>query len=176
MKHKRPPPIKEDVTCNLVPMIDIMFLLLLFFMLSADMTQRQFEDVVLPSASMVQTGDELLGDEQITTINLFHKPEGGGFTCSLYKNLACRDAEHWRYAVRSLELTRETLDGQIKVEAESAMETEIDPLVKKRMSARKVVIRADGGAPFGDVQRVMMLCGQHGIYKIEVAAAEPPKA
>ena len=32
--------VEEQVACNLIPMIDIMFLLLLFFMLSAEMTQR----------------------------------------------------------------------------------------------------------------------------------------
>lgn len=173
---KKPPQVKEDVTCNLVPMIDIMFLLLLFFMLSADMTQRQFEDVVLPSASMVQTGDDLLGNDQITTVNIFHRPEGGGFSCALYKNAVCRDVEHWRYAVRSQEFSAQTIREQIRIEAEATMEQDIDPVVKKRMSARKVLIRADSGAPYGDIQRVMLICGEVGVYKIEVAAAEPPKA
>ena len=43
---------EEQVACNLIPMIDIMFLLLLFFMLSADMTQRDTEDLTLPVANM----------------------------------------------------------------------------------------------------------------------------
>ena len=36
--------VEESVGCNLIPMIDIMFLLLLFFMLGADMSQRDLEE------------------------------------------------------------------------------------------------------------------------------------
>ena len=44
------PETEESVGCNLIPMIDIMFLMLLFFMLGADMTQRELADVKLPKA------------------------------------------------------------------------------------------------------------------------------
>ena len=49
MSRKRSKPsVKEDVTCNLIPMVDIMFLLLLFFILGADMSQREQADLILP--------------------------------------------------------------------------------------------------------------------------------
>ena len=32
MARRKAPSVKEDVTCNLIPMVDIMFLLLLFFL------------------------------------------------------------------------------------------------------------------------------------------------
>ena len=40
---------EENVSCNLIPMIDIMFLLLLFFMLGADMTVHSIPLVINPS-------------------------------------------------------------------------------------------------------------------------------
>ena len=46
--------VEETVACNLIPMIDIMFLLLLFFMLSADMTTRVAEDIKIPRADMIK--------------------------------------------------------------------------------------------------------------------------
>ena len=42
---------EEDVSPNLIPMIDIMFLLLLFFMLNADMSQRELEELTPPIAT-----------------------------------------------------------------------------------------------------------------------------
>ena len=45
---------QELVNPNLIPMIDIMFLLLLFFMLGADMGQRELEEVRLPKAAEVK--------------------------------------------------------------------------------------------------------------------------
>ena len=61
--------VEENVACNLIPMIDIMFLLLLFFMLSADMTQRVDEDMTLPVASKAKE-DEKKGNSDTTTLNL----------------------------------------------------------------------------------------------------------
>ena len=178
MSRRKPPGVKEDVTCNLIPMIDIMFLLLLFFMLSADMTQREFEDVVLPSADQVEEAvKEKETGEETTTVNIFHRPDSATFTCPLYSHGSlCRDQEHWIIGVRSQEFTRDTIRAQLQIEAEASLEPEPDPETNKRMSARKVIIRADHMAPYGDIQRVMQYCGEFGIYKIEVAAAAPIKA
>ena len=56
------------------------------------------------------------------------------------------------------------------------METVPDPVAKKLLSARNVLIRADSAAPYGDIQKVIEYCGLVGIYKIEVAAARPAAA
>ena len=48
----------EHVNPNLIPMIDIMFLLLLFFMLGADMGQRELEEVMLPKAASMKEDKE----------------------------------------------------------------------------------------------------------------------
>jgi biopolymer transport protein ExbD len=42
---------ESAVAPNLVPMVDVMFLLLLFLMVTADQSRREFEDVALPVAA-----------------------------------------------------------------------------------------------------------------------------
>src|SRR5688572_9440991 len=62
--------VEENVACNLIPMIDIMFLLLLFFMLSADMSQRVTEDMKIPEADMVKEDPKKKEGYETTTVNL----------------------------------------------------------------------------------------------------------
>ncbi len=165
---------EESISPNLIPMIDIMFLLLLFFMLSADMSQRQLEEVVLPQASQVkEEKKEATEGESTTTINIHHVTEKGA-DCAVYANGGiCRDVNHWRWAIRGHDYTKDTIKDQLQVEAQMHMETVIDPKAKKLLSGLRVLIRADSGSPYGDVQKVIELCGTVGIYKVEVAAAKP---
>ena len=81
MSGKRKLELQEDVAPNLIPMIDIMFLLLLFFMLGADMGQRDIEEVQLPKATSIREDKEAekKGGGRLT-VNVLHR----------YKNeLAC---------------------------------------------------------------------------------------
>src|SRR5437867_13406542 len=91
--------IQEDVSPNLMPMIDIMFLLLLFFMLGADMGQRELEEVMLPKAlSMKEEKENKEKDKNKLTINVYHKYE---VKCALYqKGAVCRDDAHWRTGIK----------------------------------------------------------------------------
>ena len=60
-KHSKLPPLKEDISPNVVPMIDIMFLLLLFFMLGADMSQRESVEIQLSKADQIKEDKETPG-------------------------------------------------------------------------------------------------------------------
>jgi biopolymer transport protein ExbD len=165
---------EESISPNLIPMIDIMFLLLLFFMLSADMSQRQFEDVVLPAASEVKEAAKANEEGETTaTINIHHATDKG-VNCAIYANGGvCREADHWKWAIRGHDYTKDTLKEQLQVEAQLHPEPAPDPIAKKILSALKILVRADSAAPYGDVQKVIEVCGTVGIYKIEVAAAKP---
>src|SRR5262245_34787433 len=66
------PEVQEEVVANLIPMIDIMFLLLLFFMLGSDMAQRQFEDVDLAVAASAD--EDKKEDSDVLTVNVHHLP------------------------------------------------------------------------------------------------------
>src|SRR5262245_25090100 len=107
------PAAEESVGCNLIPMIDIMFLLLLFFMLGADMTQRELAAVVLPKADKCKEDDankaKTSGPPR-TTVNVYHRPTSSAFACAAHDGHAiCRDDSHWLIDVRKKEYTRETL-------------------------------------------------------------------
>lgn len=118
-RRKKAPALKDDVAPNLIPMVDIMFLLLLFFILGADMSQREQADLVLPPADMVKEEKEKSVEEATTTINIQHRPESGGFQCPVNKRgQVCRDKDHWQVVIRGKELAWENVEAQIKAEAE----------------------------------------------------------
>jgi len=167
--------VKEDVQCNLIPMVDVMFLLLLFFMLGADMSQREQADLILPEASEIQENKENKSDEPTTTVNIQHRPKTASFDCPVNTQGGyCRDAEHWSIVIRGQDVARSALKDQLQVEADENLEKDIDPAAGKQLSARKVIIRADKAAPYGDVNKIIETCSLVGIYKIEVGAAVPP--
>src|SRR5262245_27109133 len=121
------PDVMEAVSPNLIPMIDIMFLMLLFFMLGADMSQRDMEDAILTTADMVNEDSRTKDGEERTTVNIHHRDAGKGFSCPIHENHGiCRDESHWLTAIRGKEFTRETLNLQLQVEASLDLEPNKD--------------------------------------------------
>jgi biopolymer transport protein ExbD len=145
----------EHVNPNLIPMIDIMFLLLLFFMLGADMGQRDLEAVKLPKA--VQATEDKGRDR--LTINAHHATSSG---CTSFLSTGRCDVQaHWRITFRGEDCTD---PGEL---ATALART-------SRLGAeRRVMIRADARAPFGLPQRAMNVCAKEGIHRIEVGASMP---
>jgi len=162
--------VQEEISPNLIPMVDIMFLLLLFFMLSADMGQRELEDVVLPMAKSVKEDKASKGgsDRERLTLNVFHRYE---VKCVSYsKGAVCRDDTHWRVGIKGKDYSEpEKLFNFLKKEADAMRTDKNNP----QISERKVMIRADASAPYGLAQRSMNVCAKAGIYKVEVGAAAP---
>ena len=161
---KNSPKTQQHVNPNLIPMIDIMFLLLLFFMLGADMGHRELETVRLPKANQAINDCRPGRDGGRLTINASHKEQ---VTCPAYQsNRVCRDDAHWEIVFRGKNCTEPSLLAKALSDAHTAEQGPI--------SERRVMIRADAGAPFGLAQRAMNVCAQQGIFKIEVGAAKPP--
>jgi biopolymer transport protein ExbD len=167
-KHKLPP-LKEDISPNLVPMIDIMFLLLLFFMLGADMAQRESVDLVLPKASKIKEDNSTV--KAMTTVNIHRKDDTD--TPFLPSAGPGRDGEKWCVSVRGIDFTPDLLKARLQADGDENLEAEIDPGAQRRLSERVLLIRADQGAPFGFIQRVIEISGGVGLYKVEVAGAAP---
>jgi len=167
--------IQEDITPNLIPMIDIMFLLLLFLMIASDMGQRELELVRLPVADVVkedkpETETEKAGER--LTINIYHVlPDQT--PCKLYDtNEICREERHWRIGIKGTDyVDMEKLFALLDKEAAIGRKG-TDPKAP-RVSERKVMIRADGSAPYGMPQKAMNVCARAGMYKIDVGAAQP---
>jgi biopolymer transport protein ExbD len=155
---KKTPQTQQHVNPNLIPMIDIMFLLLLFFMLGADMGHRELEDVTLPKADQVKK-DEQADKESRLTINAHHADQT---VCETYKaSKVCRVESHWKITFRGEDCTE---PAQLASALNRASTAGAD---------RRVMIRADAGAPFALPQRAMNVCAREGIFKIEVGAAKP---
>jgi biopolymer transport protein ExbD len=146
--------VEENVACNLIPMIDIMFLLLLFFMLSADMTQRTVEDVKLPIAEQAKEDPKQKEGYETTTVNLID--EGNGWVVKI-QGKAYPD-----WAVLKTELSDL---------AKSSPEP--NPPPGQFFSSRAISLRADAAAPYKECQRLIQLCSSVGLYKIEIGAAKP---
>ncbi len=150
----------EHVNPNLIPMIDIMFLLLLFFMLGADMGHRDLEDVRLPKSDEAKKEPPGLSDHRLT-INAHHSVK---VPCAAYDgNRICRDEAHWKLAYRGEDVT----DSDALTRALKRSELPQGATLPER----QVMIRADGAAPFGLAQRAMLACAREGIYKVSVGAA-----
>jgi len=169
------PDVEDSIGCNLIPMIDIMFLLLLFFMLSADMSTREMEDLVLPPADQVQEDKNVKGVDGYTTVNIHHTSTQQGVMCPLYKaNSTCKEDNHWLISIRGREYNPDTIAAALSSEAQLELSEEIaDPATGKKLSNRRVMIRADGLASYGYIQKVLEGCAFAGIYKVEIAAAKP---
>ena len=170
------PAAEESVACNLIPMIDIMFLLLLFFMLGADMSQRELEEVELPKADQVkeEKKDKEAGERRVN-VNIFHTHTSSGTNCDDHEaHRVCRKMEHWAIAIYSQTFTLDTIKQELKELAELSLEDDqpADPKVV-RLSKVEIMIRADQNAPYAYIQRVIESCGATGLYKIAVGAAQP---
>jgi biopolymer transport protein ExbD len=146
--------VEENVACNLIPMIDIMFLLLLFFMLSADMTQRVAEDITLPIADKVKEDPKQKEGYETTTVNLV--TENGAW----FVKIAGTAYPDWGHL-------RATLDDLAKASPEPGN------AAGGFFSSRAIMLRAEADAPYKEVQRLIQLCSAVGLYKIEVVAAKP---
>ena len=165
--------IQEDISPNLIPMIDIMFLLLLFFMLGADMGHRELEEVMLPKAWSIKEDKEVVGEKvDRLTINIFHVYPNEVRCAPYAAGRICREGGHWRIGIRGVDHTEPAkLEAMLKEEADLFRATAGD---SKSASDRRIMIRADSASPYGHVKDVMNLCAKVGIYQIECGAARPP--
>ena len=174
--HKPKLLLQEDVSPNLIPMIDIMFLLLLFFMLGADMGQRELAEVVLPDADKAKEEKKEIPPEGRVTVNVYHRPVTSLYPCPDYdaKGRVCRNHDHWLIGIKGKEYTTATLKKPLDDFANQKREATPPAPGMKPLSQSFVMVRADNKAPFGFVQRVIEACAAAGLYKIEVGAAKPP--
>jgi len=163
---KNLPAVQETLSPNLIPMIDIMFLLLLFFMLGADMSHRDLEEVRLPRADAA-VQDPPGAPQDRLTINAHHRPD---LRCSAASPVPCRDASHWRLSVKGKDCTDPAaLAAVLREGSGSARRSDA---AGRPVSDLRVMIRADASAPYALAQRAMNVCAEQGVYRIEVGAAK----
>jgi len=171
---------EDSVYMNVIPMVDIMFLLLLFFMLTADFGHREFEEVDLASGATIKEDKQEEAKGRLT-INIFHTPTKGpeAITCAAFDAMTpCRERAHWNVAIRgrklgSKALEQWALDAAADYKRTKEGKSEADAKDRKVVTDLRVMVRADKRAPFEFVQVVMEKLGNAGIYRLEYGAAEP---
>ena len=143
------------VSIQVVPMVGIMFLLLLFIMLGADMSQRVTEDSKLPNTQTVKEDPKKKGYEA-TAVNLVGERE------SWHAAIAGHHYPDWDSLERSLyEL------------AHQPGEEEPGNAPGTYFSTRAIQLRTAPDCPYKHAQRLIQLLSKAGFYKIEVVASRP---
>ncbi len=160
----------ETVTVNLVAATDITFQLLLFFMLSTDLSQRFIEKsptFALPRVS--KADEEKKGDHNIThPINIFHKNSecdkmADRQLCNdnFYKGGTCEIEDHWGIKYKGEEINEKTL---LKLLKEFA-----------RLGQGKSKNISDKRTPYSKIANILTYLAQAKIYKVKAFVEEKPQ-
>jgi biopolymer transport protein ExbD len=187
-ERKRTKP-NYDLDINMTPMIDVVFNLIIFFMVITDMTQKDLEYLTLPRAEHA-TPDEGEDKDRIiinvidldTKVNR-EKVERGELSRSLppilMQGQQIKDLDQMRMRLLQLANPRRFPD-LTKGEVHPQLAPGLYP------SKKPLLVRCDQGQIFGWVQAIMQYCtfipGRPPadelkksplIYKLEIAVAEP---
>ena len=138
-----------EMKMNMTPMIDVVFLLIIFFMIVPDLTQQELEDLVLPKAD--QAAKDENPPEKRMIINITRPG-------------------HYVYRRNDLGIVDNCID-QIKGHLYSMVE--FFPREDDGCSKQPILIRADKKTLFKYIQKVLQVCGEEGIkiYKVELACS-----
>jgi biopolymer transport protein ExbD len=152
----------EHAKMNLTPMIDMTFLLVVFFMLTIDLSRKEFLQLDLPRADRgIEDKDE---GETIPRFVINLLPEGDIYLKGQRWRLATGSQEEQAQALDNLrnELSRLTNNPQWREE--------------DRSSRVPVMIYGDRNARWQYVQWIMQVCADPRIqiYKIQFACKGPP--
>ncbi len=159
----------SDVEMDMTPMIDIVFQMVMFFVIVSDFSQKDIAKLTLPW-STVGVDDE--GDDESRLIINITAPRLSDTKVkkgdeNVYSKIMVRGKPH---DFQSLQKFLE-LNG-----VQNPKYRETDP-TKKGLSNRSLLIRCDGNQSFDYVKAILQICAQPdiAIYKVEIATAEQPK-
>lgn len=152
IKKKR---LELDLGLNMTPMIDIVFQLLIFFMVVTELATLDLERLTLPYAEKTDTCKKSSGATLIT-VNVTRET----------------DVKKSLIRIKKQTYTQARLEEFFKFEASigDMVPNEFDP--SKKVSVIEVLIRADRDATYEGVQRVFDACQKAAIWKTMVASTE----
>jgi biopolymer transport protein ExbD len=150
-----------EAEIDMTPMIDVTFLLIVFFMVVSDMSALDIAELTLPFASEAAvTKVENIEENPMLIINVIKdgtvKIAGQDFTTK-----------------SESEGGLTSLKEYLKIEAEAAAR-EPAPADNPGLRASKlrVLIRGDRDTPFKNIQSVFDACQKNGIYKTSLGATK----
>ena len=159
---------ETEMLMDMTPMIDVVFLLIIFFMIITDMTQQDLEELELPIA-VTATPDKPDPNEWRPIVNVPHTGQ------MIVKREAYYDPE--------IDDTKS--EPYVKIKqwlSVAAARMEKDHMNSEAGTGdlipdEPLLIRADQSTSFKHIQKLMEFCGLEGIriWKIQLAAATPEK-
>ena len=152
----------EEMKMDMTPMIDVVFLLIIFFMLITDMTQQDLEVLTLPKAKMA-VPDEPDPKDFRPVINIRQDGEMISKREIIFSP--------------ALDGTKDDEKGLMESLLETSKLMKKDHFNKEAGTGEMLpddflLIRADRFTPFHYIQRVMTACGNQDIkiWKVQLAA------
>jgi len=146
----------EGQGMNMTPMIDVVFQLLIFFMLVTEMTQQELAELKLPRATEAVPDK---GERGRHTINVVYEQRGGEKVEVIKVGL--------------IEMTLDELEKNVIIPEARIWRDEAGQqgtAERPAPSEKPILIRADQSMEFGIIQHIMARCVKHGIYRISFAA------
>jgi len=140
----KPKDVGAKTEMNMTPMIDIVFQILIFFILVSDLQTKEFADVALPMADQAKPDVD---------------PSPGRMTINV--------KEDGQIILRMVNITLEDLGKRLKAEAEVYRDRD------KEKSDKPILIRADRDVEYRVVQDIMKTCRDCMVWKLSFAAAKP---
>lgn len=146
-------PRREDASFDLTSMIDVTFLLIIFFMCVTEMAHIEYENLTLPSAHQSVKDSPAPPRRQVVNVRYAY---GNG-------------------PERSEIVVRQRVFDETNRLAEFLREQ--DRLARRQGQAEgiDVKIRADGRAEYQKVQQVLVACMKAGIARVSIGAAPSPR-
>ena len=162
--------VQEDAKMDMTPMIDCVFLLMIFFVLVIDLSQQDLEDLILPKAKYVELDDSPPDTRPV--VNILQTGD------VYYKGTKYYDAAAERENYRGMEkLLREWRKElplkMLPLQGDGTAVTKTNPLVPDD----PVLIRADKWTEWHYVGKFMTACSQPyaAFWKLELAMSEEDK-
>ncbi len=140
----RPRDVGAKAEMNMTPMIDIVFQILIFFILVSDLQTKDFAQLALPMADQAKPDVD---------------PPKGRMTINV--------KEDGQIILRSVNITLDALGKRLKAEAEVYRDRD------KEKSDKPILIRADRDVEYSVVQDIMKTCVDSMVWKLSFAAAKP---
>jgi biopolymer transport protein ExbD len=147
------PTVQEPGPPRLVALLDVLFVLLLFLLFVGPLGRRQ-DPVHLPRARCFsECLKQMPRPRMVVTVH--HGPED---ECGRYRRgQVCEDVGHWHLSADGVPVTDATNLASVLID-----------------EGRRLILRADAGAPFGVVQTALGACAEAGIQSVAVNARWQP--
>lgn len=134
--------LSNNIEIDMTPMIDVVFQLIIFFMLVNQMVELERAPLELPIAEHALPNLPLVGESRQLVINIHKKGD--------------------------LEVCTKKVDWQeLDLFLQKESQVSRDP---ENFSTRIVSVRADYEAPYETIQKVLMECARKKIYRISFEA------